>query len=56
MRPPVTEPALRKALCDAARTVADRDGTRLSDFMPDHLRAFATASGAARTTAAPDRE
>lgn len=41
---------------DAAMTAADRDGTRLSDFMPDHLRAFATASGVARWTAVLDRE
>jgi hypothetical protein len=41
---------------DAAMTSADRDGTRLSDFMPDHLRAFASASGAARWTAVLDRE
>ncbi len=41
---------------DAAMTAADRDGTRLSDFMPAHLRAFATASGVARWTAVLDRE
>ncbi len=41
---------------DAAMTTADRDGTRLSDFMPDHLRAFATASGVARWSAVLDRE
>jgi endoglucanase len=41
---------------DAAMTTADRDGTRLSDFMPDHLRAFATASGSARWTTVLDRE
>ena len=41
---------------DAAMTTADRDGTRLSDFMPDHLRAFASATGVARWTAVLDRE